>query len=103
MSQFIVINEEYGFRFHACEASDAEVDKVIEWWKNLDSVLGMFFHPQHGFPLALKPLQDGDDFPEMTKENVALLLHLHEDDDSYLKIINFKGRQKEVVNRKVKK
>jgi hypothetical protein len=79
------------------------VESVIEWWKALPSVTGMFFNPSKSFPLpTLIELEDvaPDDADRATwqwvdpdgqehildRKNVVLFAHVHMDDDSYLKI-----------------
>jgi hypothetical protein len=77
-------------------------DNIISWWKNLPSVMGMFFNPSGSFPLTLIELEDvapdGADKatwkwidPDgqvhiLDRSNVVLFAHVHMDDDSYLKI-----------------
>lgn len=104
----ILIQEEYGYRCWLGEMPDnTSLNDILLWYENLESVLGMFLNPQNGFPIPLTEIEDveGDedvkgDSAKLTvwsaenkktytldKECVAALFHLHEDDDSYMKIV----------------
>ena len=97
----IFIQEEYGLRHWIAEIpKDKNLNDIIKWYKNLDSVLGMFFNPKSGFPIPLTEIEDiADDTAELAvwaskdktytlnREDVAVFFHLHEDSDSYMKIV----------------
>lgn len=99
----LFVQEEYGFRhWVGVLPKGMTIESVIEWWKALPSVMGMFFNPSGGFPMELFEVKDvADDDAEVAimqwvdsegqthildRKNVVLFAHTHEDDDSYLKI-----------------
>tara|TARA_B000000557_G_C20714841_1_gene417522 strand:+ start:146 stop:667 length:522 start_codon:yes stop_codon:yes gene_type:complete len=99
----IVVQEEHGYRNWAGTLSeDMTVESVIEWWKNLPTVMGMFFNPSKSFPMDLYELEDvADDDADVAimqwvdsdgqehildRSDVVLFAHVHMDDDSYMKI-----------------
>ena len=102
--RYILVQEEYGYRhWIGVLPSEMTVESVIEWWRALPSVTGMFFNPSKSFPLpTLIELEDvaPDDADRATwkwvdpdgqehildRSNVVLFAHVHMDDDSYLKI-----------------
>lgn len=101
--RYIFVQEEYGYRhWVGVLPEDMTVESVIEWWKSLPSVMGMFFNPNGSFPMELFEVEDvADDDAELAtwqwvdsegkthtlnRENVVLFAHTHEEDDSYLKI-----------------
>jgi hypothetical protein len=101
--RYLLVQEEYGYRhWIGVIPSEMTVESVIEWWKALPSVMGMFFNPSKSFPLpTLIELEDiaDDDADKATwrwvdaqgehildRSNVVLFAHVHMDDDSYLKI-----------------
>ena len=101
--QYIMVQEEYGYRhWIGILPSDMTRDDVISWWKSLPSVGNMFFNPSGAFPMPLIELEDiaDDDADRATwrwvdaqgqehildRSNVVLFCHVHEDDDSYMKI-----------------
>ncbi|HIJ11234.1 TPA: hypothetical protein HA278_04205 [Candidatus Woesearchaeota archaeon] len=92
---YLVIEEEYGFRYWLAEINKEEdLNNLVNWWENLESVLGMFFNPANLFPLTLKEITDENEelFNSLlTKETMAAYIHLHEDNDSWLKVI---GKEK---------
>ena len=97
----IVVQEEHGYRNWAGTLSEDMIESVIEWWKNLPTVMGMFFNPSQSFPMPLYELEDvADDDADVAilqwvdsegqvhtldREEVVLFCHTHMDDDSYLK------------------
>jgi hypothetical protein len=99
---YILVQEEFGFRHWIGEIpQDMTRDDVISWWKALPSVGSMFFNPSQSFPMPLIELEDiaPDDADKATwrwvddqgeyildRSNVVLFCHVHEDDDSYMKI-----------------
>ena len=101
--RILFVQEEYGYRhWVGVLPSDMTVESVIEWWKALPSVMGMFFNPSKSFPMELFEVEDvaPDDADVaimqwvdsdgqshiLDRSNVVLFAHTHEDDDSYLKI-----------------
>ena len=101
--RYIFIQEEYGYRHWVGVLPEGKtVESVIEWWKALPSVMGMFFNPSKSFPVDLYEVEDvADDEADvatwqwvdsegqthtLNRENVVLFAHTHEEDDSYLKI-----------------
>ena len=83
-----IIREEYGFRFWVFLIEQNEVESLVQWWENLDSVMGMFFDPRPMFPIDLIEMtEENEDQYELNKDTVAVLIDLHEDSDSTLKII----------------
>jgi hypothetical protein len=87
--KILLIEEEYGFRYWVARISSNQVDEITQWWVSLPSVRGMFFNPADQFPIPIIQLTDeNEDEYEMDKKNVALLIHIHEDCDSYLKVVD---------------
>lgn len=101
--RILFVQEEYGYRhWVGVLPSDMTVESVIEWWKALPSVMGMFFNPSKSFPMELYEVEDvADDDADVAimqwvdaegnkhildRSNVVLFAHTHEEDDSYLKI-----------------
>lgn len=102
-TRLLFVQEEYGYRHWVGVLPEGmAVESVIEWWKELPSVMGMFFNPSKSFPIDLYEVEDvaPDDAdlavmqwvdPEgqthiLDRKNVVLFSHTHEEDDSYLKI-----------------
>ena len=100
-ARLIEVEEEYGFReWVGFLPDDMTVESVIEWWKELPSVMDMFFNPSDGFPVKLYELETtyhGDEYTlscvdgsgkkhTLDPKNVVLYAHVHEDDDSCLLI-----------------
>lgn len=102
-TRLLFIQEEYGYRhWIGVLPSDMTTLSVIEWWKALPTVRGMFFNPSKGFPMPLYEVEDvAPDDAEVAimqwvdpdgqehildRKNVVLFAHVHMDDDSYLKI-----------------
>lgn len=101
--RYIFIQEEYGYRhWVGVLPEDMTAESVIEWWKALPSVMGMFFNPSKSFPMELFEVEDvaPDDADVaimqwvdsdgqshiLDRSKVVLFAHVHMDDDSYLKI-----------------
>jgi hypothetical protein len=100
--RYILVQEEYGYRhWIGVLPQDMTREDVISWWKSLPSVGSMFFNPSASFPIPLIELEDiaDDDADRATwrwvdaqgehildRSNVVLFCHVHEDDDSYMKI-----------------
>ena len=88
MCKYLVINEEYGYRYWIAECNPVMAIKIRNWWIQLPTVLGMFFNPRERFPLELTGLNDEtEDEYDLDISNVTVYIELHEDDDSSLKII----------------
>lgn len=102
-SRILFVQEEYGYRhWVGVLPSDMTVESVIEWWKALPSVMGMFFNPSQSFPMPLYELEDvapdsaeiaswqwvdsDDQTHTLDRKGVVLFCMTHMDDDSYLKI-----------------
>lgn len=102
-TRILFVQEEYGYRhWVGVLPSDMTVESVIEWWKSLPTVMGMFFNPSQSLPMPLYELEDvADDDADVAimqwvdadgkehildRKNVVLFAHTHMDDDSYLKI-----------------
>ena len=43
MSKYLVINEEYGYRYWVAEIEETQINEIKTWWLKLKTVLGMFF------------------------------------------------------------
>lgn len=87
-SKIGIIREEYGFRYWVFLIEQNQVKGLVQWWKDLDSVMGMFFDPRSMFPIELTELnENNEDQYNLVKENVAVYIELHEDSDSSLKVI----------------
>lgn len=101
--RYLLVQEEYGYRhWIGILPQDMTQEDVIAWWKSLPSVGHMFFNPSASFPMPLTELEDiADDDADkaswqwvdpdgqthiLNRSNVVLFCHVHEDDDSYLKI-----------------
>jgi len=99
----LFVQEEYGYRHWIGVLPDEmTTESVIEWWKALEEVGGMFFNPSKSFPMDLYELKDVA--PEdadmaimqwvdskgvthtLNRDHVVLFAHTHEEGDSYLKI-----------------
>jgi len=90
MSKYLIINEEYGYRYWIAECDANMAINIRNWWTGLPTVLGMFFNPNANgqFPLKLTELNDEtEDEYDLDVSNVTVYIELHEDDDSSLKII----------------
>jgi hypothetical protein len=101
--RILFVQEEYGYRhWIGVLPNEMTTESVIEWWKGLPSVMGMFFNPSKSFPMDLYEVEDvaPDDADvaimqwvdsegvthTLNRDHVVLFSHIHEDDDSYLKI-----------------
>ena len=89
MCKYLLIREEYGYRYWITECNKEQAQKIKEWWLKLPTVLGMFFNPQNTFPLPLVELtaDNEDKYQDVSRETVSVYIEIHEDDDSSLKII----------------
>ena len=88
MSKYVLINEEYGYRYWIGQCDEQQAEHLKQWWIKLPTVLGMFFNPKSQFPLEIKELNDETEHAyNLDISNVAVYIELHEDDDSSLKII----------------
>ena len=87
--QYLLIREEYGYRYWIAECNEKQAIKIKNWWLKLPTVLGMFFNPKAQFPLNLTQLtiDNENQYENLNKENILVYIDLHEDDDSSLKII----------------
>ena len=98
----IFVQEEYGIRHWVGKIpKEKSLNDIIEWYKNLNSVIGMFFNPKNEFPVLLTEIEDiADDNAKLAlwaskdnktytldRENVIAFFHLHEDSDSYMKVV----------------
>ena len=103
-TRILFLQEEYGYRhWVGVIPSHLTTENIIEWWKSLPSVMGMFFNPSGGFPMPLYEVDDiaPDDADLATwqwvdsegqthildRDDVVLFAHTHEEDDSYLKVV----------------
>jgi hypothetical protein len=92
----VLIEEEYGFRHWALEY-EGDPESLIVWWKNLPSVMGMFFNPSNHFPGLMFEIfcleeKEGLGYEkqgktiEISKDKVSgVFFHVHMENDSYLK------------------
>lgn len=93
--EFVVVwlEEEYGYRYWRWEPGMTG-DELVQWWKELKSVLPYFFSPaggvakcgkRHpGLPGKLEE-RSWENFPRCDAPNLWRA-HIHEDEDSYLKL-----------------
>lgn len=105
MSRFIIVQEEYGYRhWVGAIPDDMTIEKITEWWKCLNNLEFMFFNPNGNFIVPLKELEDITEEDDVTltwswtddqnkkqilnRDTVIAFFHVHEDDDSYMKIVN---------------
>lgn len=89
MSKYLIIREEYGYRYWLAKCNKEKAQEVKNWWLKLPTVMGMFFNPQSSFPINLVEItaDNEDEYDDLSKETVTVYIDLHEDDDSSLKII----------------
>ena len=89
MYKYLVINEEYGYRYWVAKIDETQIDEIKTWWLKLETVLGMFFNPKGKLPVEITELthHNEDQYEDLTMSNVLIYIELHEDDDSSLKII----------------
>ena len=84
----ILLTEEYGFREWFWFLTLSE-EKLMEWWKELESVEPCFMTPE---PLDgwLVEVTDElhDIYSELWKKREHIIAHLHCNDDSYIKLVN---------------
>ena len=102
---FIIVQEEYGYRhWIGAVPNDMTIEKITEWWKSLDSLQNMFFNPNGNFIVPLNELEDVTSEDSITatwswtneqgekqilnRDTVIAFFHVHENDDSYMKIVN---------------
>jgi hypothetical protein len=87
--QYVIINEEYGYRIWMSKVTPEKTKELLAWWKSLETVTGMFYDPSSKFPVPLTELTENnrDDYPDLIKENVAIYVELHEDHDSRFKVM----------------
>ena len=87
--KYLLIREEYGYRYWIAECNKKQAQELKEWWLKLPTVINMFFNPQKTFPLPLIELtaDNEDQYKDVCKETVSVYIELHEDDDSSFKII----------------
>ena len=78
-----VIEEEYGYRWWVWETNKT-YPEMIEWWTKLESVSPYFFNPGQTLPFGEVSLMS-DSLSEI-KEEVRGYMHLHGDEDSFMKI-----------------
>ena len=88
--KYLLIREEYGYRYWIAQCDETQAQKLKDWWLELPTVMGMFFNPEKTFPLPLIELtaDNEDEYADLSKQTVSVYIELHEDDDSSLKIIN---------------
>ena len=85
--KYLIINEEYGYRYWIAECDSNMAINIKNWWTGLPTVLGMFFNPNSQFPIKLVELNDEtEDAYDLDISDVAVYIELHEDNDSSLKI-----------------
>ena len=103
-NKYILIQEEYGFRnWLGSVPTNMNIETLTSWWRNLSSVRSMFFNPSKAFPFALVELDNiapsEDKYATwqwedekgvkhiLDRSNVIAFFHVHEDDDSYMKVV----------------
>lgn len=91
-TKYLVLNEEYGYRIWMAEVTPNKTQELLEWWRSLETVMGMFYNPNNSFPIPLTELTEDNenDYPDLVKENVAIYIELHEDHDSSFKVMGDK-------------
>ena len=81
----VLLCEEYGYRewFWFPEMSEA---KLIQWWKDLESVEPYFMTPEPlpGTLIQVKEDNDFELFQQFEEKNKYFTSHIHCDDDSIL-------------------
>ena len=84
----VLLTEEYGYRLWFWFPNISE-EKLLEWWKELESVDPYFMTPE---PLDGWLIQATDElcdvYIELDKKGEYISAHFHCDDDSYIKLIN---------------
>ena len=101
--RLLFVQEEYGYRHWIGVIPDEmTTDSIIEWWKSLPSVMGMFFNPSQSFPMPLYEVEDVahedadiatwqwvDDNEKhiLKRSEIVLFCMTHCDDDSYMKVV----------------
>ncbi len=77
----IFIEEEYGYRYWVWSL-EKDKSEIIQWWENLESVDDYFFNPSKSLPFGkVSPLPEDC----MNLPDTEGYLHLHMDEDSYLR------------------
>ena len=75
----IFLEEEYGYRYWIWNTGKAKKE-ILDWWEKLETVDSFFFDPSATLPF-------GEVLPFVGKKlETEAYMHLHEDDDSFLRI-----------------
>jgi hypothetical protein len=82
-----VIEEEYGYRWWVWETNKT-YPEMIEWWTGLETVSPYFFNPGKSLPFGNVILMSDSlsELKTLDEEGVRGYIHLHCDEDSYMKI-----------------
>ena len=76
----VYIEEEYGYRYWVWETGMSE-EKLIQWWKDLPSVMPFFFSPAKSLTKLPGKLKQSKN----KRVEGVWSCHLHCDDDSHLR------------------
>jgi phage pi2 protein 07 len=105
LNKYILVQEEYGYRHWLGNVpNNMTIEQIAEWWSSLNDLTSMSYNPSEEFIVPLYELEDVANEDEtvaiwswndnqgkkhiLNRDTIIAFFHVHEDDDSYMKIVN---------------